>query len=490
MQSPRHAWWRCALAALLPAAIVLGLVAVLFRAGPLQFLPIWNDEVIYWNEAAVFAEAGFEGGYVTVHEEVAPAAFSRFGPHGPAFAVFHGSIARVVGWEAPTALFINLAVVSVAAFAWMRGSVAGTSPAALLLLAGFWPLLLYLPTQMQEPTHFAIAFLFALAIARQWDAPRIPTDLLTAVLLTAAALLKPSWALLLLPLGWRRARRAGPAGLVVLVLLTLVVSAAAFRVFGTLASPSRNAVPALISALREAPSRVPALVLNSAARNLRAWFTIGEDQPSEVVFRYFTALLVAVLFVRCTLTRPRAPVHSDALEAAFLTVAPVLAITLLIGDVESWRDFRVIAPHVLVALLLLVAYTRWERWLWAGTLVLAPLYYQQFVEFHEERFTSDAAPIAAMRNATAGVIRFRPGAPPWTNTVAVSAELLRFPLLGLPRGIGVSYVVDWLDHASDVRSAYVLLHPADRQEADMVVRLEPMVETPLGMLYRNVGPAR
>jgi hypothetical protein len=269
-----------------------------------------------------------------------------------------------------------------------------------------------------------------------------------------------------------------------------VVSAAAFRVFGTLASPSRNAVPALISALREAPSRVPALVLDSAARNLRAWFTIGEDQPSEVVFRYFTALLVAVLFVRCTFARPRAPAHADSLDAALLTVAPVLGITLLIGDVESWRDFRLMAPHVLVALLLLAAHTRWERWIWAGSLVLAPIYYQQFVEFHEERFTSDAAPIAAMRNATAGVIRFRPGAPPWTNTVAVSAELLRFPLLGLPRGIGVSYVVDWLDHAADVRSAYVLLHPADRQEADMIVRLEPVVETPIGTLYRNAGPAR
>jgi hypothetical protein len=276
----------------------------------------------------------------------------------------------------------------------------------------------------------------------------------------------------------------------VLLLLTLVASAAAFGIFSTLASPSRNAVPALTRALSETPARVPALVLDSAARNLRAWFTPGEDEPPEVVFRYFTALLVAMLFVRCTFARPRAPAHADALEAALLTVAPVLAITLLIGDVESWRDFRVIAPHVLVALLLLAAHTRWERWVWAGTLVFAPLYYQQFVEFHEERFRSDPGAIAAMRDATSGVIRFTPDASPWTNTVAVSAERLRFPLLGLPRGIGVSYVVDWLDHAGDIQSAYVLLDPADREEADMVVRLEPLVETPLGTLYRNAGPAR
>jgi hypothetical protein len=463
---------------------------MLFRAGPQQFLPIWNDEVVYWNEAAVFAEAGFDGGYVTVHEEVAAAEFSHFGPHGPVFAIFHGSIGRVIGWQPPTAFFINLVVVSLAALAWVRGTGAGTSPASLLLLVGFWPLLLYLPTQMQEPTHFALAFLFAVLIAKQRDAPHATTYVMATLLLAVAALLKPSWALLVLPLGWGRARRAGPIGMTVLVLVTLVVSAAAFRIFGTLASPSRNAVPALMSALTDAPERVPALLLDSATRNLGAWFTLNEDKPPEVVFRYFTILFVAVLFVRCTFARPRAPAHADSLDAALLTVTPVLGITLLIGDVESWRDFRLIAPHVLVALLLLVAHTNWERWIWAGTLLLAPLYYQQFVEFHEERFTTDPGAIVAMRNATADVIRFTPGGPPWTNTVAVSADLLRFPLLGLPRGIGVSYVVDWLDHARDIQSAYVLLDPADRQEAELVVRLEPLVETPLGTLYRNAGPAR
>jgi len=373
VQSGRRAWWRCALAALLPAAIVFGLIALLFKAGPHQFLPIWNDEVVYWNEAAVFAEAGFHGGYVTVHEEIAAAEFSRFGPHGPVFAIFHGSIGRVIGWQPPTAFFINLVVVSLAALAWVRGTGAGTSPAALLLLVGFWPLLLYLPTQMQEPTHFALAFLFALLIARLGDAPGPLTYVMATLLLTVAALLKPSWALLLLPLGWARARRAGPIGITLLLLVTLVASAAAFRIFGTLASPSRNAVPALMSALAEAPARVPALLVDSAARNLSAWFTLNEDTPPEVVFRYFTVLFVAILFVRCTFARPRAPAHADSLDAALLTVAPVLGITLLIGDVESWRDFRLIAPHVFVALLLLVAHTRWERWIWAGTLVLAPL---------------------------------------------------------------------------------------------------------------------
>src|SRR5688572_20867323 len=86
-------------AACTPSLLTLALVAAFWQAGPRDFTTLWNDETVYWNEAAVFGRAGFEGGYVTVNEKPAAAAFSRFGPHGPAFAVLYGFIGRVVGWR-------------------------------------------------------------------------------------------------------------------------------------------------------------------------------------------------------------------------------------------------------------------------------------------------------------------------------------------------------------------------------------------------------
>jgi hypothetical protein len=494
-----RSWWRCALAAALPAAVVLLLIAARFGAGPRQFLPVWNDEVIYWNETAVFAAAGFEGGYITVHEFPAPVEFSRFGPHGPVFAIFHGTLAKIAGLRPYTAFLINLCLVTLAAFAWLRGSVAGPTAPVLLLLVAFWPLLLYLPTNMQEPTHFALAFLFALAIERQTRGRTRLTLVWTGVLLAVAMLLRPSWALLIPALGWHAIlRRGGLSGaprthratrIVALIAATVLVSAAASSAFDALASPSRISVHVLTSTVSEDPLRVPALVLEGAFRNVGAWFSLTEDRPPEVVFRYFTTLLLIVLAVRALAARPGAVEDQAAVEAALLAVAPAVAAIIGFGDVESWRDFRVLGPHVLIALLLLAATGRWERWLWAATLLFLPVCYQEFIEFHQQRFTADPAPIAAMQNATAPVMPFRRGASPWENTIAVPAELLQFPLLGLPPGIGISYVTDWQDMAREIRSRYLLLRPADRQELDGRVQMEPIAETPLGTLYRNQSVA-
>ena len=486
--APRRGWQQSALAALLPAAVVLALAGALFGAAPQRFLPVWNDEVVYWNEAAVFAHAGFDGGYITADERTAPAEFSHFGAHGPFFAVLHGSIGRVVGWAPYSAFLINLAVISLSAFAWFRASAGGSAGSAPLLVATFWPLLLYLPTNMQEPTHFAFAFLFALAIDRP-ARPGAWTSAWTALLIVVASLLRPSWALMILPLGWVAARRSGPWAVAVLTVVTVAAAAAAWSAFGLLASPFQNSMQQLTQAVIENPTAAPATMVSKAAINLKWWFATSEDQPPEIVFRYFLAIFMAALFLRLVIAWLRKRDATEALEQCALVLAPVVTMVICFGQVESWRDFRLLAPHVLTALLIVAAKARWARWLWGATLLFVPLHYQQFVEFHEERFTSDPAPIAAMHDAAAAAMTFVPGASPWRNTVLVPIELVQFPLLGLPPGIGISYVIDWSDLKS-VQSAYVVLSPGDREEAKTLGRLVPLAETPLGTLYRNAGPAR
>jgi hypothetical protein len=374
-------------------------------------------------------------------------------------------------------------VISLAAFAWLHLSGAGSSRAAPLIGASFWPLLLYLPTNMQEPTHFALAFLFALAIDRLRRRPGASTYAWAAALLVVAALIRPTWALMILPLGWRRARDAGPWAVTGLLVVTLAIAAVAWGTFGVLASPFQNSMQQLVAAWREAPERAPETILNKTTLNLRLWFTTTEDEPPEIIFRYFIALFIAMLVVQWAFSWRRTRAPAETLEVCTLIVGPVLVIVICFGQVESWRDFRLLAPHVLAALLV-AADVGWARWLWAATLVFLPLYYQEFVEFHEERFTSNPSSIAAMRDATAAAAPFVPGGSPWRNTVIAPIGLVQFPLLGLPRGMGISYVIDWSD-MSRVQSAYVLLGPEDREEAAALVRLVPIAETPLGTLYRN-----
>jgi hypothetical protein len=475
--------WRAAVVALLPAGVAIVLAALLFGAGPWRFLPVWSDEVVYWNEAAVFERAGFSGGYITIQEEPARAEFTRFGPHGPVFAAFHGLIAKAFGWRPYSAFLVNLAVVTLAVFAWASGTNGGTSAGAWLVVATFWPLLLYLPTNMQEPTHFALAFLAALALAG--DNRDRAMRFWTTVLLVAAALVRPSWSLLVLPLGWQRARRAGPRGIVVLLAVTVLSAGAAWSTFDALASPSPQNTRTLTRAWLDSPGAAAQVLVETASRNLRQYVAFREEAP-QVILRYFIAAFVAALALRTFIAWRRGS-PDPALETALLTIAPVLVLVVLAGEVESWRDFRVLAPHLLVALLVLVAHARRELWLWAATLLLLPAYYNGFVAFHHDRFTTDGSSIDAMHEATEAAMPFVPDAPPWTNTVIVHSDLLQYPLLGVPRGIGVSYVFDWSNLMPPVRSRYLLLRPSDEEQLAGKVRLAPLGRTPLGMLYRNEG---
>lgn len=481
----RAPWWRATLLALLPAGIVLAAIALLFGAGPRQFLPIWSDEVVYWNEAAVFAEAGFEGGYITIQEEPARWSVSRFGPHGPAFPVFHGVIARALGWQPYSAFLVNLVLVTLAAFIWARIVPGAASLAGVFVAATFWPLLLYLPTNMQEPTHFAFAFLFAAALGA---APGRARYAWTAVLLVVASLVRPSWMLMLLPLGWPYARRRGVPGLAALLAVTAAACAAAWTIFDVTASPSPQNTRVLTEAWADSAAAAFARLRAIVAENLTQYVALREESP-QILLRYFLALFVGLLGFRWAGARTRSPERAETLEVALLAIVPVLVLVVVAGQVESWRDFRVFAPHLLVVLLLLAVRGGWERWAWVATVALLPVHYNGFVAFHGERFTADPRPIVAMQAATEQAVPFVDGADPWSNTVLVHSDLLQFPLLGLPQGIAVSYVFDWDNLGVPVRSRFLLLRPADEEQVRSKVKLTPLVDTPLGMMYRNDGVA-
>jgi hypothetical protein len=344
---------------------------------------------------------------------------------------------------------------------------------------------------MEEPTHFAFAFLVALAIERHANLLHArgagAATVWTAALLIVASLVRPSWALMVLPIGWRRARARGLKGIATLVAATLVATALAWAAFDILSSPSPQNSRVLTETLLESPARAAADALQLVAKNLRQYVAWSEEAP-QVILRYFNALFVVVLGAGMLRARGRSPEgHHVALETAFLSLVPILLLVVVVAQVESWRDFRVLAPHLLVSLLVLVSAARWERWSWAATLVFVPALYAGFLAFHQERFTVNPQPIAVMREAMAPLLAFDADASPWKNTVLVHSDLLQFPLLGVAPGIGVSYVFDWDNLPPPVRSGYLLLRPSDYEQVAGKVRLEALAETPLGTLYRNAG---
>ena len=96
------------LSAILPAAVVSGLLWGAFRCTPFDFGPFYSDELAYWHETSTFTAVGFAGGNYTVEEALPPLRVVSFGPHGPAFPILYGVFGSLVGWCRNSAVLFNL----------------------------------------------------------------------------------------------------------------------------------------------------------------------------------------------------------------------------------------------------------------------------------------------------------------------------------------------------------------------------------------------
>ena len=466
----------------------MAVIGFRFGAVPTDFVPWWNDEVVYWNEVAGFGRAGLDTGYVAVSGQTPSASFSRFGPHGPAYTVFYGSIARMFGWHTSSAFIVNmlLAIVGVAGWFLARGRDAGWGEA--LLIATFWPLLLYLPTHMQEPMHIAIALGLAAAAWRlrttarpalvwAWAAP----------LLLFASLARPTWGLVLLALDWPRVRRGGPRRIALVAAATLTLTGCAQIAFAWLAAPFPYKHSDFLSEMQVSWSNALDMVVRWSSENLQLLLSPVNGELPEIVFRYVVFSLAAALATVAWRARAR---HDDStavtVQGALIALLAPLPLTIAFGSIEAWRDFRVLAPHVLLALLLAGAVAPRVRWLWFATLLATPQVYQTFEEFHDQRFRDSRAILEEARSAVTPVLSYTPGAEPWHNTVLVTAGSLELPLLAIPPGVSLSYVIDWADEPMPPLAKYLWLKDAERDALESPLRLMPLAVTSGGTLYLNL----
>ena len=190
---------------LLPALSLMGMASVYLGQRLADFHPDDTDAILYWHQIKTFVVAGFSGGYYTIGEVPAAASFTHFFAHGPWYVALYGLIGKAVGWNLWSPMLFDVAAVTLALLAGlllMRPN-SRQLVLALLVLLTYWPLHLYLPVAMQEPFHYAVAILLAGIFYRLLiHEGAVPHRFLGAalIIILGAALARPTWALLLLPL--------------------------------------------------------------------------------------------------------------------------------------------------------------------------------------------------------------------------------------------------------------------------------------------------
>lgn len=164
----RRVYWTVSVVvALMPAIIMLVLLAGVAGVATSALAPLLNDEYWHWHQIRTFAVTGFSGGYYTWNENPAALSFIHFGFWGPGFPLLYGSVARLVGWETSSALWYNLVAVTGALMLFCGVNRLSYRQLGLTaaVVATFWPLYHYLPTTMQTALHIAIAIAMAARFA-------------------------------------------------------------------------------------------------------------------------------------------------------------------------------------------------------------------------------------------------------------------------------------------------------------------------------------
>ncbi len=212
------------------------------------------------------------------------------------------------------------------------------------------------------------------------------------------------------------------------------------------------------------------------------WLTAGQVNLRLALcgcLVFLVSLLVAVNrgTVRAALARAgENPAAAFGLANVFIP----LALTVALYNASGWHDYRVLAPHLLLSLLVLAAGPGW-RWAFVAgvvNLVMLPAVLPTFDSFHRARVAQTRAGPAVDLSPW---LTFRPGAPPWENTLLI-ADVAGGPFPVVPAGNGVSFLVRGV--SKPPRSRHVLLRERSAQWEG--VRLEKVAETPAGVLYRKL----
>ncbi|MDZ4765238.1 MAG: hypothetical protein SGI73_11865 [Chloroflexota bacterium] len=471
--------------ALLPSLVGLLLFAARSRGGWADFMPLWNDEVVHWHQAATFSVAGFDGGYYTVNEMPARASFAHFYAWGPVLPMFYGAFMRVLGQSMLLFPLLNAALFTGALFVFIR--IARLDRQQMIVLgvvaATFIPFQVFLPTLMQEALQSALAVFTAAGMivvlrSARGSPARRRSVLLMVLYIVVIAQTRATWAFLLIPLFalWLPLRWALPLGGVGVI---VVIGFSQW-----IAAPNASVLTQAVGLVRTDALAALRLVADHARNNLSN-LVIGH--PIEYLVRAHMLLLISYFGWRARKT------EADAALFGGLVLITVFVIgAWYIGD---WRDFRHLAPSLLLSLVLLIA---WRRYRLIGvvlltTMLILPFAVQWSFFWSGLHVNADKrASYAVWQTRLAEQIRYQPDVlSAWCNTVTMSLPYVESEIaLALDAGMGMSILLgDMEPMSTTLRARYLLLH-----EDESVVRIERLnvewlLDVPDGALYLNLDAA-
>lgn len=423
-----------------------------------DFRPIWSDEVVYWQEINTFKEVNFSGGYFSADEQISKSSFSRFGTHGPSFAVIYGSMAKIFGWELNSGFYFNLGLLSFSLLAFLLLTRPNIKQSILMFIITslLFPIFLYLPSTMQETLVQSLAILlggFLIHLAQ--NKPDKPIILVSAIItLVIACLVKILFILALLPILFFMGRKRTFRWFCVSFILTIVLSVVFIWIFQTWTSPFPDRLFYQVTIVNVPLGEVIKQIMSRADQNMKVFIGIPETGfRTDLIFRYqFLGLLLFLLVFWWKQKEMLLPI-------LFLSFAS-LVLTISLYDIFGFRDMRTLAPFFIMAILTLIFCTehRVVRFFLYAFIISGILAFGTFVStyksFHAHHF-GDVVKSDYTEALTK--IDFRKDADPWCNSMLTLVPNGEFPG-NLSAGIGINFFSNPGRILSNVQSHYLFFN--------------------------------
>jgi hypothetical protein len=493
---PKKRYWILVLViALIPALMTLFLVRFYLRASFANFVPsTWNDQTNYWLEAYTFSQVGFDGGYSGPNERIAPLEFFHFGSHGPAYAVLMGSIGKAIGWYFNTGIWINMGLLAFGVI--MLVIITKPQPLQLIIIGlfilTFWSIPKYIPVIAQESLHQAAAMVIAAifySLLKKGDNLSPLFKGLALVFILLMSLFRFSWALLLIPffslITPKKLIYQGVALITSLILwillmtLTWLVSAQGIHsIFKVITGFRTSLETGIGESLDLIDSNIRVFSSSSSYISIIEWWeTIG-------------LIIVLLIFFFFLIFRHKA--SSDRLFELGLNIYNLVVIVFTVFTLYHIENTdRVLGAHLLLSILLLIQF----NWYHITTAVLlfqiaiTPFFLLDYKHWNENFHNFSPARLEQQRVALEEVIPYKQDAPnSWCNTIFVPYTFFNFRVLNIPAGIGVTYQHPALPLKMPLKSQYVYLNKNTLKDLypTGISRLEFMITTPYGTIYRNL----
>lgn len=496
-----------ALVVLIPAIVGSILLALVTNKTFFDFAPFWSDELFHWHQAITFARAGFEGGFYTVSEVPPPVSYAHFYAWGAFTPAFYGTIWRLTGWGLTSGLFTNLILLGLATALFIRFTRPTFLQLALLgaVLATFAPTILYVPSNMQQILHQTIALLAAAGFAYLLGRTSGGRGALLIVgLLMLASLVRPTWGLLLLPALVLAVRERGWRWMLGAALLSVVLVALLATIFHAHVAP----FPYFRTGFLDNPEGTPLDRILTLLRYIELNISMLDEGPTTAIGQrlQLAGLGAALLLLLGLAWRKRDQTAGWQIALHLYNLGVVFLFVISLHETTDGRDYRVLAPHLLLTLALLVQQNR--RWL-VGLVVVSMLalwlpnlpynMLDQYREGNMPRYSGAIQQqITRWTPALESALAYDPDAPSaWCNTVSMSFFYV-IPaageaglVLSIPAGIGQSFVwafdAPGFPNPPQFRARYLMLTDDDYRAWQQGLNVRPLIAVQNGTLYENLN---